>query len=60
MVALAEGLLRVTKKVSLISRSVSPITCTVTVVLVSPAMMVAVPLAALKSVPEVAESLLVA
>ena len=32
----------------------------VTVVLVSPAMMVAVPLAALKSVPEVAESLLVA
>ena len=56
----ATGLLRVTRNVSLISRSVSPSTLTLTVVLVWPAGMVAVPEVARKSTPDVAESLLVA
>ena len=60
MAAFADGLLRVTRKVSLISRAVSPVTSTLRVVLVAPLATVAVPLVAMKSTLEVAESLLVA
>ena len=54
------GLLSVTKKVSLISSKVSPNTDTGMVALLAPWGIVSAPLAAVKSTPEVAESLLVA